>query len=142
MRMTVILVLGAASAALLAAAAPRGPNWVRVGSHIDGSPVEVDTRSIVPWGGLVRGWWRLTLAEPRADGTLVEKHLDAVDCARGLSTTLEQVTLRPDGSLVDDARESPSAAITRLGPATPGTTGEMAVRAICRLRPPPPKHRR
>jgi len=135
MRMTGILMLMAASAASMAAAPPPGPNWVRVGSHIDGSPVEVDTRSIRPWGGLVRGWWRITLATPRPDGTVVEKHLDAVDCGRGLSTTLEQVTQRPDGSLVDDARESQSAAITRLGAATPGTTGEMAVRAICRLRP-------
>ncbi|MGN6123878.1 MAG: hypothetical protein ACTHOJ_13080 [Sphingomonas oligoaromativorans] len=141
MRVAQILILSAASAAIAAAGPPRGPNWVRVGSHVDGGPVEVDTRSIVPWGGLIRGWWRLTLAEPRPDGTVVERHLDAVDCARGLSTTLEQVTLRPDGSLVADARESPTAAIARLGPATPGTTGEMAVRAICRLRPPPKRTR-
>ena len=49
------------------------------------------------------------------------------------------MTLRPDGSVIDDARETPSAAITRLGPPTPGTTGEMAGVAICRLRPLPPK---
>jgi hypothetical protein len=135
MRVAQILILTAASAAMMAAAPAHGPNWVRVGSHIDGSPVEVDVHSITPWGGLIRGWWRITLAEPRPDGTVVEQHFDAVDCARGLSTNLEQVTLRPDGGLVNDARESPTAAITRLGPATPGTTGEMAVRAICRLAP-------
>ncbi len=143
MTTTRILVWATALAAIPAMAAPPpGPHWVAVGTHIDGSPVEVDTRSITPWGGLVRGWWRMTLAEPRPDGTVVEKHLEGVDCARGLTTSLAVVSLRADGSIVNDAREAPSAAINRLGPATPGTTGEMADRAICRLRPPPPKHRR
>ncbi len=143
MATTRILAWAAALAAIPATAAPPpGPHWVAVGTHIDGNPVEVDTRSITPWGGLWRGWWRMTLATPRPDGTAVEKHLEAIDCARGLTASLAVVTLRTDGSTVSDAREAPSAAITRLGPATPGTTGEMADRAICRLRPPPPKHRR
>lgn len=133
-----ILAWAAALATIPASAAPPpGPRWVHVGTHIDGSPVEVDTRSITPWGDLVRGWWRMTLATPRPDGTAVEKHWDGVDCARGASTSLAVVSLRADGSIVSQARETPGAAITRLGPSTPGTTGEMAVRAICKLRPPP-----
>lgn len=149
MRTTRRLALGVVLAAIPAMAAPPrahppAQHWVMVGHHVDGGPVEVDTRSIVPWGGLTRGWWRLTMARPRPDGTAIERHLDAIDCARGLTTTLETVTLRADGSIVEDAREAPSAAITRLGPATPGTTGEIAGAAICRLRPPPPprRHRR
>ncbi len=147
MRMTRFLVmataLAAAPATAPASAAPAakpspGSHWVMVGHHIDGSPVEVDTHSITPWGDLTQGWWRLTLAQPRPDGTAIENHLDAIDCARGLSTALETVTLHPDGSVIGDTRETPSAAITRLGPTTPGTTGEMAAAAICRLRPPPP----
>lgn len=142
MRMTWFLVMATALAAAPATAAPSpGPHWVMIGHHIDGGPVEVDTRSITPWGGLVRGWWRLTLAQPRPDGTAIEKHLEGVDCVRGVSTSLAVVMLRADGSIVSDARETPSAAITRLGPTTPGTTGDMADRAICRLRPPPKRHR-
>jgi hypothetical protein len=148
MRMTRFLVmvtaLAAAPAPAPAASAPKPPSvphWVMVGHHVDGGPVEVDTRSITPWGDLTRGWWRLTLAQPRPDGTAIEKHLEAVDCTRGFSTSLEQVTLRPDGGVIDHTREAPSAAINRLGPATPGTTGAMAGAAICRLRPPPPRPR-
>jgi hypothetical protein len=138
------LASAAALAAIMAAPAPAkrlppGPNWVTVGRHDDGGPVEVDTRSIAPWGDLVQGWWRVTLATPRADGTVVEKHHDAIDCARGASTALEQVELSVDGTVVNATRETPGAAITRLAPATPGTTGEMAVRALCRLRPPSPR---
>ena len=139
--LAVALAAAPVPASAAAAKPPPGPHWVMVGRHVDGSPVEVDTRSITAWGDLTRGWWRLTLAQPRPDGTAIEKHLDAIDCARGVSTALETVTLRPDGSMIGDARETPSTAITRLGPATPGTTGEMAGAAICRLRPPPPKPR-
>lgn len=135
------LMIGLASAALLAtpagAATPPREQWVRVGAHVDGGPVEVDRKSIAPWRGLWRGWWRVTLAEPRRDGTLVEKHLELVDCREGLTSTLELVSLRADGSVAGDAREPDSVALTQLSPATPGSVGDMAAAAICRLRPKP-----
>lgn len=118
---------------------PAEPHWVMVGHHVDGGPVEVDARSITPWGALTRGRWRITFAQPRPDGTVIETHFDAIDCTRGVSTALEQVTLHADGSVIDGVREAPNAAITRLSPSTPGTTGDLADRAICRLRPPPPR---
>ena len=122
MRMTWFLVLATALAVAPATAAPSpGPHWVMIGHHVDGGPVEVDTRSITPWGGLVRGWWRLTLAQPRPDGTAIEKHLDGVDCVRGrqhLAGGGHAARRRQRRS--SDARETPSAAITRLGPRRPG----------------------
>jgi hypothetical protein len=132
------LALLAATAA--GAAAPK-PQWVRVGSH-HGQPVEVDKASIRTAGGVTRGWWRVALAAPRPDGTAQEKQLEAVDCGERLSTSLALVTLDPEGKVLSDVREPESAALARLAPATPGTTGEMVADAICRLRPRPRPARR
>ena len=126
-------ILAAATAA--GAAAPK-PQWVRVGSH-PGQAVEVDKASIRTAGGITRGWWRVALAEPRADGAVREKQLEAVDCGERLSTSLALVTLDADGGVLNDVREPESAALARLAPATPDTTGATVADAICRLRPKP-----
>jgi hypothetical protein len=82
------------------------------------------------------------LAAPRPDGTAQEKQLEAVDCGERLSTSLALVTLDTEGKVLSDVREPESAALARMAPATPGTTGEMVADAICRLRPRPRPARR
>lgn len=109
------------------------PHWVSVGEHVDGATVEVDAAHIVRTGVLVRGWWRIALMAPREDGTAREENLDAVDCARRLSTAIAQTRYDAGGQVLARTRESEDAAMRRLSPATPGTTGEIADRAICRL---------
>jgi hypothetical protein len=115
------------------------PHWVAVGEHVDGGVVEVDAAHILTAGGLTRGWWRIALAEPRADGTAREQNLDAIDCERRLTTSLEQIRTDAAGATLGHSREDVDAALRRLSPATPGTTGEIADRAICRMRPKPPR---
>lgn len=132
-----ILVLTLAGAATAAR-----PDWVPVGRHIDGNPVEVDRSAITTVGGITRGWWRVALGEPRPDGTAFEKSYDAIDCARRMTTNLATVAIGVNGGILRQTRESESAALTRMTPATPGTTGEMADRAICKLRPRPAPRRR
>lgn len=133
-----IAALLAAGAALLGAGAPEQKSeWVRVGSYVDGGPVEVDKKSILTSGGLTRAWWRTSFVEPRADGTIQEKQLIAIDCGEGLSTVLALVSLGPDGELLKEVHEPEGAALRRLGPVTPGTTGEMVAEAACDLRPRP-----
>ncbi|MEA1014744.1 hypothetical protein [Sphingosinicella sp. LY1275] len=44
--------------------------------------------------------------------------------------------------MLSDLREPESAALARLAPATPGTTGELIADAICRMRPRPKRARR
>ena len=131
-----ILAAVALLAATAAGAAAPKPQWVRVGSH-HGQPVEVDKASIRTLGAVTRGWWRVALAEPRTDGAVQEKQLEAVDCGARLSSSLALVTLDAEGRVLSDLREPESAALARLAPATPGTTGEMVADAICRLRPRP-----
>lgn len=128
-------------AATAAGAAAPKPQWVRVGSH-HGQPVEVDKASIRTASGVTRGWWRVALAAPRPDGTAQEKQLEAVDCGEGLSTSLALVTLDPEGQVLSDVREPESAALARMAPATPGTTGELVADAICGMRPRPKPARR
>ncbi len=128
----------AAAAATLAAAAPaQKAEWVRVGSYVDGGPVEVDKKSIFTSGGLTRAWWRTSFAQPRQDGAAQEKQLMAIDCGEGLSTVLAAVSLAADNSVIEEVREPESAALSRLGPVTPGTTGETVAKAACDLRPRP-----
>lgn len=136
------MVFAAALAASLAAApAAAGPvqktEWVRVGSHGDGGPVEVDKKSIVTSGGLTRAWWRTSFAEARPDGTVQERQLMAIDCGEGLSTVLAVVGLDADGGVFKNVREPEGAALRRLGPVTPGTTGATVAEAACGLRPRP-----
>lgn len=128
-----VIVLMACLSATNAPARPVPPRWVPVGEHIDGGTVEVDAAHIVRTGNLVRGWWRIALAAPRADGTAREENLDAVDCAQRLSTAIAQTRYDAGGQVLARTRESEDAAMRRLSPATPGTTGEIADRAICRL---------
>lgn len=136
----IIAVAALLSTGVADAAKPTGPRWMAVGAHVDGSTIEVNAAAIVTVRGLTRGWWRLRLMQPRPDGTAIEAQMLAVDCARRLATVLETIDTRLDGSLVADLRESESAALTRLSPATPGTSGETAARAICQLQP--GRHRR
>lgn len=131
-----------ASAGLLladpAAAAGEDPaEWVRVASHVDGGAVEVDSKSIVTFAGLTRAWWRTSFVERRQDGTAGEKQLMAIDCGEGLSTVLAAVSLAADGSVISELWEPEDAALRRLGPVTPGTTGERVAQAACDLRPRP-----
>lgn len=137
---TVGTAIGIACIAVTAATArPVPPRWVAVGEHVDGGVVEVDAAHIVTAGGLTHGWWRIALAEPREDGTAREQNLDAIDCAGRLTTGLEQIRYDAAGATLAHTREDTDAALRRLSPATPGTTGEIADRAICRLRPKPPR---
>src|ERR1700761_630988 len=112
---TALGLLGLSTAAV---AQPR-PDWVPIGTHVDGGVVEVDRASISTRGDVTYGWWRLALTEPRPDGAAREKHLDAVDCARRMATELELVSYRADSSVLADGRETESAAMTRMGPVTP-----------------------
>jgi hypothetical protein len=136
-RMTCAFGLGLAMGTA-AVAAPAPQPWVPVGEHVDGGVVEVGRAHITTIDGITRGWWRIALAAPRTDGTAREMNLDAVDCARRLTTELEQLRYDAGGRLLAHTREDEGAALGRLSPATPGTTGEIADRAICRLRPRPP----
>lgn len=137
-----MVIAGAALLAGPAAAAPGSKpapkeEWVRVGSYVDGGAVEVDRRSIVTSQGLMRAWWRTSFAQPRPDGTVQEKQLIAVDCGEELSTALAAIAFDGEGAVIEDVREAESAALDRLGPATPGTTGETVARAVCAMRPVP-----
>ena len=135
--MRIVILAGTILAAATAAgAAVPKPQWVRVGSH-QGQAIEVDKASIRTAGGITRGWWRVALPEPRADGAVREKQLEAVDCGERLSTSLALVTLDADGGVLNDVREPESAALARLAPTTPDTTGATVADAICRLRPKP-----
>ena len=133
--------LAAAGASAIAAPAAAEPaqkaEWVRVGSYTDGGSVEVDKKSIFTSGGLTRAWWRTSFAEPRPDGTAQEKQLMAIDCGEGLSTVLALIGVDAGGAVVREVREPEGAALRRLGPVTPGTTGETVAKAACDLRPRP-----
>lgn len=127
-----------AIAAALAASAPADSkaDWIRVGSHIDGGAVEVDRKSIETRGGVTYAWWRTTFAQARSDGTAQEEQQEAVECGPMLSTPLAMVKRASDGAILAQSRE-PASALDRLGPPTPGTTGERVAQAICDLRPRP-----
>lgn len=43
-----------------------------------------------------------------------------------------------DGRVLNDQRDPENLAMQRMGPPTPGTSGELVAMAACRLRPPPP----
>jgi hypothetical protein len=86
---------------------------------------------------LTRAWWRTSFAEPRPDGTAQEKQLMAIDCGEGLSTVLALIGVDAGGAVVREVREPEGAALRRLGPVTPGTTGETVAKAACDLRPRP-----
>lgn len=132
---TLLALAGVLLANAGAPAAKDPAEWVRVGRHVDGGAVEVDRKSIVSSAGLTRAWWRTSFAEPRQDGTAREKQLMAVDCGEGLSTVLAAVSLDADGKVLNEVHEPEAAALRRLGPVTPGTTGEMVAKAACDLRP-------
>jgi hypothetical protein len=100
---------------LMAAAPQPKQEWVRVGTHVGGSPVEVDKKSIFTSGGLTRAWWRTTFAEPRPDGAAQERQLMAIDCGEGLSAALALVATAPGGEVIRDVREPEGAALRRFG---------------------------
>lgn len=111
-------------------------DWVRIGTAPGGDPIELDRKSIVTApDGLTEAWWRVPLAEPREDGTAEERHLELIDCRKGTSSELALLKLDETGEPVEELREPESAAIRRLGAATPGTTGETVLDAACAMRP-------
>lgn len=124
-----------AVAGTIAVAAQPKPEWVRIGSHSDGGPVEIDRRSIATSDGITRVWWRTTFAEVRPDGAAQEAQLEAIDCDQGHSTGLAILDYDADGRVIFDSGEPEQAALDRLGPVTPGTTGELVAEAACRMRP-------
>lgn len=127
-------------ASVLMLAAP-APAWVAAGGVPGGAPVEIDRRSLT-WHNLQRVVWRLTLAEPRRDGTAQERHVDLVDCGAGLTAVIETVSLDASGRELDVARDGEDLAMQRLSPPTPGTAGEAVAERACLLRPPPPPPRK
>ena len=129
----------AALAALTAAgtvafAAQPEPDWIVIGSHSDGGPVEIDRRSIATADGITRVWWRTTFAQVRPDGAAREAQLEAIDCEQGHSTGLAILDNNASGAVIFDSGEPEQAALDRLGPVTPGTTGELVAEATCRMR--------
>lgn len=118
-----------------------GPVWVPGGVGPGGAPVAID-RSALTWRNLQRVRWRLTLPEPRRDGTVEEQHLDLVDCAEGLNAVIETVSFDAAGQVIGTERDGEDLALQRLSPPTPGTVGESVAMRACRLRPPPPRRKR
>jgi hypothetical protein len=127
--------------ALLAAApAAAAPRWTEVGRDAAGRAVEID-RGSLHWRNLQRAWWRIRHAEVQGDGAVEERHLELIDCGDRTSAVIGTIRIGAGGETLFDQRDGESLAIQRLGPPTPGTTGEMVAMAACRLRPPPPKRR-
>lgn len=118
-----------------------GPVWVPGGVGPGGAPVAIDRTSLT-WRNLQRVRWRLTLPEPRRDGTVEERHTDLVDCAEGLNAVMETVSLDGTGRVIGTERDGEDLALQRLSPPTPGTVGETVAERACRLRPPPPRRKR
>ena len=125
------------AAGTVAVAAQPRPDWVVIGSHSDGGPVEIDRRSVATPDGITRVWWRHTFAQVRSDGAAEEAQLEAIDCEQGHSTGLAILDYDASGAVLFDSGEPEQAALDRLGPVTPGTTGELVAEATCRMRPRP-----
>jgi hypothetical protein len=126
--------------ALLAApalAADPGPRWTAVGTGAGGGAIEINRASLT-WRPMQRAWWRIHYEPAKRDGTVEERHLEMVDCRTGQSAVIETVSLDSAGRVIADQRDGEELAMQRMGPPTPGTTGEMVVEGACRLRPPPP----
>lgn len=134
--MTKALLIGLALAGSSAAAAPPGPRWTHAGPGAGGA-IEID-RASLNWRPVQRAWWRIRYAEPKRDGTVEERHLELIDCREGVSAAIETVSLDAGGRVIADQRDGEALAAQRMGPPTPGTSGETVAVQACRLRPPPP----
>lgn len=128
--------LMALMAAPATAAAPM-PRWTAVGTGAGGGAIEIN-RSSLTWRATQRAWWRIHYAPAKRDGTVEERHLELIDCRSGTSAVIETVSLDGAGQVINDQRDGEELAMQRMGPPTPGTTGETVVEQACRLRPPPP----
>jgi hypothetical protein len=126
-------------AMMLAMAA--GPAWVSAGVGPGGVPVQID-RSSLTWRNLQRVRWRISLPEPRRDGTAEARHLELVDCGAGLTAAIETMSLDAGGRVINTQIDGEELALQRLSPPTPGTVGETVAERACSLRPPPPRRKR
>lgn len=133
MRPTLLVIALLAGPAL---AAPM-PRWTAVGTGAGGGAIEIN-RASLNWRPLQRAWWRIHYAPAKRDGTVEERHLELVDCRAGTSAVIETVSLDSAGQVIADQRDGEDLAMQRMGPPTPGTTGETVAEQACRLRPPPP----
>ena len=140
MKRLVMMALAMAGPALAAPATPQ-PRWTAVGPGAGGAPIEIDRASLT-WRPLQRAWWRIADAPPKRDGTAEERHLELIDCGSGESAVIGTISLDTGGRVIADRRDGEELAMQRMGPPTPGTTGEMIVEQACRLRPPPPRLQR
>jgi len=138
MKPTLLLIALLAGPALAAAPMPR---WTAVGTGAGGGAIEIN-RASLNWRPLQRAWWRIHYAPPKRDGTVEERHLELIDCRAGTSAVIETVSLDSAGQVIADQRDGEELAMQRMGPPTPGTTGETVAEQACRLRPPPPPPRR
>lgn len=134
MKPTLLLIALLAGPALAAAPMPR---WTAVGTGAGGGAIEIN-RASLNWRPLQRAWWRIHYAPAKRDGTVEERHLELVDCRAGTSAVIETVSLDDTGQVIADQRDGEELAMQRMGPPTPGTTGETVAEQACRLRPPPP----
>ncbi|HYZ47378.1 MAG TPA: hypothetical protein VE567_00625 [Sphingomonas sp.] len=120
-----------------AVAQPR-PRWIAVGTGAGAGEIEID-RASLNWRPVQRAWWRIAYAPAKPDGTVEERHLELIDCGDGNSAVIETVSFDAAGRMIAEQRDGEELARQRLGPPTPGTTGETIVEQACRLRPPPPR---
>ena len=135
--MRILLIAGLAAVALAPVSADaQAPRWVAVGQGAGGT-VEINRASLT-WRAVQRAWWRITYAQPKRDGTVEERHLELIDCNARTSAVIGTVALDAGGQVISDQRDGEELARQRMGPPTPGTTGELVASQACRLRPPPP----
>ena len=134
MKPTMLLIAMLAAPAMAAAPTPR---WTAVGTGAGGGAIEINRNSLT-WRATQRAWWRIHYAPAKRDGTVEERHLELIDCRSGTSAVIETVSLDGAGQVINDQRDGEDLAMQRMGPPTPGTTGETVVEQACRLRPPPP----
>ena len=136
--MKILMMLGLGFGLGLAGpASAAAPRWTAVGTGAGGGTIEID-RASLNWRALQRAWWRIGYAPAKADGTVEERHLELIDCRARVSAVMETVSLDASGRVIADQRDGENLAMQRMGPPTPGTTGETVAREACRLRPPPP----
>lgn len=136
MRATLMLIAALALPGPAVAAQP-APRWTAVGTGAGGGAIEID-RASLNWRAMQRAWWRIRYAPAKPDGTVEERHLELIDCRGGESAVIETVSLDGTGRTIADRRDGEELAMQRMGPPTPGTSGETVVEGACRLRPPPP----
>lgn len=130
-----IILMGLALAASAGAAPPR-EDWVIVGRFADGGPVEVDRAALYTSRGLTQVPWRIAFGRPRPDGAVYEGHVMLVDCQQAVTAGVSTTLLGEDGRVISHRADPQRIAEQRLGPPTPGSTGETVAIAACGMLPP------